>query len=87
MAFLYFLKLGDDTTRGVLRFARGKPLGPKGLDWLKVHLVNLHGHLKKASLQERVEFADEHLEEIHDSADNPLTVCTLTSCKSNKSQA
>ena len=37
-------------------------------------MVNLHGQLKKASLQERVEFADKHLDEIHDSADNPLTV-------------
>ncbi|CAB3979043.1 DNA-directed RNA polymerase, mitochondrial [Paramuricea clavata] len=69
----YGSHVGDDSTRGVLRFARGKPLGPEGLDWLKVHLVNLHGQLKKASLQERVEFADEHLDEIHDSADNPLT--------------
>jgi DNA-directed RNA polymerase len=71
---LLSISSGDDTTRGVLQFARGKPLGPEGLDWLKVHLVNLHGQLKKASLQERVAFADEHLEEIHDSADNPLTV-------------
>lgn len=66
--------IGDDTTRGVLRFARGRPLGPKGLDWLKIHLVNLHGELKKASMNERVEFADAHLESIHDSADNPMTV-------------
>jgi len=30
----------------MLVFAKGKPLGPGGLDWLKIHLVNLTG-LKK----------------------------------------
>ena len=28
-------------------FANGKPLGENGLDWLKIHLVNLHGEKKK----------------------------------------
>lgn len=65
---------GDDTTRGMLHFATGKPLGRNGLDWLKIHLVNLHGQLKKATLRERIEFADQHLDDIHDSADRPLTV-------------
>ncbi|XP_028407601.1 DNA-directed RNA polymerase, mitochondrial-like [Dendronephthya gigantea] len=69
----YGSHVGDDSTRGVLQFSRGKPLGPKGLDWLKVHLVNLHGKLKKASLKERIDYADKLLDEIHDSADYPLT--------------
>ena len=63
--------------RGLLLFARGRPLGEKGLDWLKIHLVNLHGAKKKASLQKRVQYADEHMEEILDSADNPLEVSTI----------
>jgi DNA-directed RNA polymerase len=30
--------MGNDFTRGVLRFAEAKPLGPRGLYWLKVQV-------------------------------------------------
>lgn len=70
----YFNHLGNDVTRAILLFAEGRPLGPKGLDWLKIHLVNLTGLKKKNSLQERLHYANEILEEILDSADRPLTV-------------
>lgn len=69
----YFNHLGSDVTRAILLFAEGKPLGPRGLDWLKIHLVNLTGLKKKSSLQERLAYANEVLEEILDSADHPLT--------------
>ena len=62
----------------MLLFGRGRPLGEDGLDWLKVHLVNLHGSLKKASLKERIDYADEKIDEITDSADNPLNVSIIT---------
>lgn len=68
------LYLGDDLNRGMLQFAKGVPLGEKGLDWLKIHLVTLHGAKKKSSLQERLNYADEIMDDIMDSADNPLTV-------------
>uniref|UniRef100_A0A3P9NP13 DNA-directed RNA polymerase n=1 Tax=Poecilia reticulata TaxID=8081 RepID=A0A3P9NP13_POERE len=68
----YFNHLGSDVTRATLVFAEGKPLGPKGLDWLKIHLVNLTGLKKRSSLQGRLEFADSIMEDILDSADNPL---------------
>ena len=55
-------------------FAEGKKLGPNGLNWLKIHLVNIHGQLKKSSLEERINYADEHLEDIFDSADQPFEV-------------
>jgi len=32
----------------MLVFAKGKPLGPDGLDWLKIHLVNLTGFKKRS---------------------------------------
>ncbi|NXX08496.1 RPOM protein, partial [Larus smithsonianus] len=69
----YFNHLGNDVTRAILLFAEGKPLGPKGLDWLKIHLINLTGLKKKNALQERLEYANEIMEEILDSADHPLT--------------
>ena len=58
----------------MLQFAKGAPLGEKGLDWLKIHLVTLHGAQKKASLEERLQYAEKIMDEILDSADNPLTV-------------
>ena len=75
----YFrISTGNDVARGMLLFGRGRPLGEDGLDWLKVHLVNLHGSLKKASLKERIDYADEKIDEITDSADNPLNVSIIT---------
>ncbi|XP_051893602.1 DNA-directed RNA polymerase, mitochondrial [Pristis pectinata] len=69
----YFNHLGSDVTRAVLLFAEGKPLGEHGLNWLKIHLVNLTGFKKSCSLKERLSYADEVIDDILDSADNPLT--------------
>ncbi|XP_007952775.1 DNA-directed RNA polymerase, mitochondrial [Orycteropus afer afer] len=65
--------LGSDLARALLEFAHGRPLGPRGLDWLKLHLVNLTGLKKRESLQARLAFADQVLDEVLDSADRPLT--------------
>ena len=40
---------GNDVARSMLVFAKGKPLGADGLDWLKIHLVNLTGFKKRFS--------------------------------------
>ena len=61
----------------MLQFAKGAPLGEKGLDWLKIHLVTLHGAQKKASLEERLQYAEKIMDDILDSANNPLTVSEL----------
>ncbi|XP_051765316.1 DNA-directed RNA polymerase, mitochondrial isoform X1 [Ctenopharyngodon idella] len=68
----YFNHLGSDVTRALLVFAEGRPLGPKGLDWLKIHLVNLTGLKKRSSLAGRLEYAESIMEDILDSADHPL---------------
>ncbi|XP_051549108.1 DNA-directed RNA polymerase, mitochondrial-like isoform X2 [Myxocyprinus asiaticus] len=68
----YFNHLGSDVTRALLLFAEGRPLGPKGLDWLKIHLVNLTGLKKCSSLAGRLEYAESIMEDILDSADHPL---------------
>lgn len=57
----------------MLLFGKGKPLGEKGLNWLKIHLINLTGLKKKCSVDERLKYADEIIDLIMDSADNPLT--------------
>ncbi|GAA5920111.1 hypothetical protein JCM6882_008670 [Rhodosporidiobolus microsporus] len=63
--------IGDDMCRGLLLFGEAKPLGERGLRWLKIHLANLTGY-DKASFDDREAFAMKHLDEIFDSADNPL---------------
>lgn len=54
----HFNHLGADLARSLLLFAKGQPLGEKGLDWLKIHLINLVGNMKKESLKERLEYAN-----------------------------
>ncbi|XP_016070360.1 PREDICTED: DNA-directed RNA polymerase, mitochondrial [Miniopterus natalensis] len=68
----HFNHLGSDLARALLEFAQGRPLGPHGLDWLKIHLVNLTGLKKRESLQARLAFADEMMNDILDSADQPM---------------
>lgn len=67
----YLNHMGADNVRGLLVFADGKELGVAGLRWLKIHLATVAGH-DKASLEERVEFTMDHLDDIYDSARNPL---------------
>ncbi|GAB2219192.1 hypothetical protein Droror1_Dr00006823 [Drosera rotundifolia] len=65
--------LNSDLCRGVLQFAEGRRLGKSGLRWLKIHLANLYGGgSDKLPYEGRVEFVDSHLEEIFDSATNPI---------------
>ncbi|OTA96122.1 hypothetical protein M434DRAFT_393206 [Hypoxylon sp. CO27-5] len=68
----YLNHMGADHVRGLLCFAKGKELGEGGLRWLKIHLANVFGY-DKASLKERESFVSDHLDEIYDSATNPLT--------------
>ncbi|KAI9883988.1 MAG: hypothetical protein M1823_004235 [Watsoniomyces obsoletus] len=67
----YLNHLAADNCRGLLMFRHGKPLGSKGLYWLKVHLANVYGY-DKISFAERESFAMEHLTDVYDSATNPL---------------
>ncbi|XP_018059905.1 PREDICTED: DNA-directed RNA polymerase, mitochondrial isoform X1 [Atta colombica] len=65
--------LSSDLGRSILMFAQGKPLGSDGLDWLKIHAINMSGLKKREPIQKRLEFANEILDLIVDSARNPLT--------------
>ncbi|CZS89198.1 related to DNA-directed RNA polymerase, mitochondrial [Rhynchosporium agropyri] len=67
----YLNHMGADHCRGLLQFGEGRKLGEGGLRWLKIHVANVFG-FDKASLSEREAFASEHMEEIYDTATNPL---------------
>jgi DNA-directed RNA polymerase len=64
--------LGNDLARSLLKFHQKKKLGIDGLAWLKLHCINLTGLKKRNSVRERMLFAEEVLDEIFDSADNPI---------------
>jgi DNA-directed RNA polymerase len=70
--------IGNDLSRGLLLFAEAKPLGERGLRWLKIHVANLCG-FDKGSFDERVQFVEDHLADIYDSAERPLEVSPLNS--------
>ncbi|KAI9097331.1 hypothetical protein DFS34DRAFT_621293 [Phlyctochytrium arcticum] len=63
--------IGNDLCRGLLLFDEGKPLGVAGLRWLKIHVAALAGH-DKASFADRELFAEQHMDQITDSATNPI---------------
>ena len=67
----YFNHMGADHCRGLLLFGEGKELGSSGLRWLKIHVSNLKG-FDKASFQDREDFVTNHIEDVRDSALNPL---------------
>ena len=67
----YLNQMGADNCRGLLIFAKGKPLGRDGLRWLKIHLANVYGY-DKASLTDRENFPMEHLADVIGSAKDPL---------------
>ncbi|XP_036320610.1 DNA-directed RNA polymerase, mitochondrial, partial [Rhagoletis pomonella] len=64
--------LGSDLARSMLVFDHAKPLGRNGFNWLKLHCINLTGLKKRDSVRERLFYAEEIMDEILDSADNPL---------------
>lgn len=63
--------VGSDLCRGILYFAESKPLGQRGLYWLKVHLANFAG-MDKISFQDRANFVDEHIDTIRQCVNDPF---------------
>ncbi len=84
---------GDDASKGLLRFAEGKPLGARGAYWLKVHIANLFG-VDKVPFDERVAWTEAHSAQLEDAGRNPIdgerfwetadkgdnAVCALAAC-------
>ena len=62
---------GDDFAKGLLQFAKGKPIGEDGFAWLKVHLANEFG-MDKVSMEDRIKWVNENSLKIMECAANPL---------------
>ena len=67
----HFSNVGSDLCRGLLQFAEAKPLGGRGLFWLKVHLANLAGK-DKMTFDGRAKFVDEHMDQVRSSVADPF---------------
>jgi DNA-directed RNA polymerase len=63
--------IGSDLCRGMLTFAESKPLGPKGMYWMKVHLANLAGN-DKITFDQRAEFTEKNMENIRAAVKDPF---------------
>ncbi|KAG7337255.1 DNA-directed RNA polymerase [Nitzschia inconspicua] len=64
--------VGSDLCRGVLTFADAKPLGKRGLFWLKVHLANFAGK-DKMSFEARAEYIDNNMDNVRASVSDPFS--------------
>ena len=62
---------GCDLSKGLLRFAEGKPLGEEGPFWLAVHVANTAGQ-DKMSLEERAAWVEQNHDRIIEAAIDPL---------------
>ncbi|KAK5983459.1 DNA-directed RNA polymerase [Trichostrongylus colubriformis] len=68
----YLSHMGDDVSRCLLKFAKGRALGDGGFLWLKLHCINLTGKMKRESIKDRLAAADQQLNDMVDSANHPL---------------
>jgi DNA-directed RNA polymerase len=62
---------GDDSSKALLEFAQGMPLGLDGFRWLNIHVANLFG-VDKVPFSDRCAWVTENLDAIIDSGTNPL---------------
>jgi DNA-directed RNA polymerase len=63
--------ISADICRGMLEFAEGKPIGKKGIYWLKIHLANKMGK-DKLNFKDRLLFVDSNLSVIERCVTDPL---------------
>lgn len=63
--------MGQDMCRGMLMFGEGKPVGKRGLHWLKVHLANVYGN-DKITFEDRAQWTESMMDHIQASVADPL---------------
>lgn len=61
----------NDIGKGLLTFAKGKPMGAEGIYWMKIHTANCAG-VDKVSFKERIKWVEDHKEQIMNSAIDSL---------------
>lgn len=81
---------GSDMQKALLSFGRRKPLGERGLFWLKVHVATCYGY-DKALFEKRASWVDDNIEQVREAAHAPFNSeafksadspwCFLAACK------
>lgn len=62
---------GTDLSKGLLHFARGKPVDNESIKWLQIHGANVYGY-DKESYEKRIDWTKSRSSEILSYAENPL---------------
>lgn len=63
---------GSDVQKAVIQFAQGKRIGDdSGPRWLAIHGANTFG-VDKVSMEERIQWVNDHIDDILDCAEDPL---------------
>ena len=62
---------GTDLSKGLLHFARGKPVNNESIKWLQIHGANVYGY-DKESYEKRIDWTKSRSSEILSYAENPL---------------
>lgn len=63
--------VGSDLCRGMLKFAKAKPLGKRGLYWLQVHLANLGGN-DKMTFDDRAQYTIDNMDNVRAAVADPF---------------
>jgi DNA-directed RNA polymerase len=63
---------GGDVAKSLLLFDKEEKLNDRGLFWFKVHGANLYGEVDKEVFEKRIEWIDNHKEDIVNSAKDPI---------------
>jgi DNA-directed RNA polymerase len=61
---------GSDAAKAVIQFARKKPLGPRGVHWLQVHIANCFG-FDKVRFKDRAAWTQQHWDELQQGLERP----------------
>lgn len=67
-----FSPQGPDVAKGLLKFSNGKPLGERGMYWLKVNIANRFGY-DKESYDTRVKWVEDQHDEWMRIAQDPIS--------------
>lgn len=71
----YLTHYGNDMGRSIMKFANKKPLGPIGLMWMKIDLVNKIEAIKFNPAVDKLQFFETELaHKVHETAENPYAV-------------
>jgi len=63
---------GNDFCRGLIQFAKPREVNDRAVYWLMVHAANMYG-IDKVSHNDRMQWVDDHWEDIERCAKDPLT--------------